>query len=76
MKQFELIDWIVFFTYATVIVGLGLWVSRTKKGQQKTSQDYFLANRSLPWWAIGSTLLAANISAEHFIAMSGSGYAV
>ncbi len=76
MKQFELIDWIVFFTYATIIVGLGLWVSRTKKGQQKTSQDYFLANRSLPWWAIGSTLLAANISAEHFIAMSGSGYAV
>jgi len=76
MKQFELIDWIVFFTYATIIVALGLWVSRTKKGQQKTSQDYFLANRSLPWWAIGSTLLAANISAEHFIAMSGSGYAV
>jgi len=76
MKQFELIDWIVFFTYAVIIVSLGLWVSRTKKGQQKTSQDYFLANRSLPWWAIGSTLLAANISAEHFIAMSGSGYAV
>ncbi len=76
MKQFATIDWVIFFAYALVIVGLGLWVSRTKKGQQKTSQDYFLANRSLPWWAIGSTLLAANISAEHFIAMSGSGYAV
>ena len=76
MKHFELIDWIIFFSYATIIVTVGLWVSRTRKGEQKTSQDYFLANRSLPWWAIGSTLLAANISAEHFIAMSGSGYAV
>src|SRR4030042_708548 len=76
MKQFELIDWIVFFTYAVIIVSLGLWVSRTKKGQPKTSQDYFRVSRALPWWAIGSTLLAANISAEHFIAMSGSGYAV
>ena len=55
---------------------VGLWVSRKKKGVQRTSQDYFLASRSLPWWAIGSTLLAANISAEHFIAMSGSGYAI
>ena len=76
MKEFASIDWIIFFSYAAFIVTLGLWVSRTKKGQQKTSQDYFLANRSLPWWAIGSTLLAANISAEHFIAMSGSGYAI
>ena len=76
MKQFALIDWIIFFSYAIIIVAIGLWVSRTKKGQQKTAQDYFLANRALPWWAIGSTLLAANISAEHFIAMSGSGYAV
>ena len=76
MKQFTLVDWIVFIGYAVIIVFIGLWVSRTKKGEQKTSQDYFLANRSLPWWAIGSTLLAANISAEHFIAMSGSGYAI
>ncbi len=76
MKEFALIDWIVFIGYAAVIVFTGLWVSRTKKGEQKTSQDYFLASRSLPWWAIGSTLLAANISAEHFIAMSGSGYAI
>jgi SSS family solute:Na+ symporter len=76
MTHFALIDWVIFFCYATIIVALGLWISRTKKGEQKTSQDYFLANRALPWWAIGSTLLAANISAEHFIAMSGSGYAV
>lgn len=76
MKEFALIDWIVFLGYAAIIVFTGLWVSRTKKGEEKTSQDYFLASRSLPWWAIGSTLLAANISAEHFIAMSGSGYAI
>jgi SSS family solute:Na+ symporter len=76
MEQFATLDWIVFFGYAAIIVFVGLWVSRRKKGVQRTSQDYFLAGRSLPWWAIGSTLLAANISAEHFIAMSGSGYAI
>jgi len=76
MKEFTSIDWIVSIGYVSIIVFVGLWVSRTKKGEQKTSQDYFLASRSLPWWAIGSTLLAANISAEHFIAMSGSGYAI
>jgi solute:Na+ symporter, SSS family len=76
MKGFTSLDWIVFVTYASVIVFVGLWVSRTKKGKQKTAQDYFLAGRSLPWWTIGAALLAANISAEHFIAMSGSGYAV
>jgi len=76
MKEFTSIDWLVSITYVCIIVFVGLWVSRTKKGVQKTSQDYFLAGRSLPWWAIGTSLLAANISAEHFIAMSGSGYAI
>ncbi len=76
MKQFALIDWIVFLVYASIIVFVGLWVSRTRKGEQKSTSDYFLAGRSLPWWTIGAALLAANISAEHFIAMSGSGYAV
>jgi len=76
VKDFTSIDWIVFIIYALIIVSLGLWVSRKKKGEQRTSRDYFLAGRSLPWWAIGCTLLAANISAEHFIAMSGSGYAI
>ncbi len=76
MKEFTFTDWIVCIGYALSILCIGLWVSRTKKGEQKTSNDYFLASRSLPWWAVGSTLLAANISAEHFIAMSGSGYAI
>ena len=76
MKEFTTIDWIVFVGYAVLILSVGLWVSRTKKGEQKNANDYFLASRSLPWWAIGAALLASNISAEHFIAMSGSGYAI
>ena len=42
----------------------------------KNAEDYFLASKSLPWWAIGTSLIAANISAEQFIGMSGSGYAL
>ncbi len=75
-SSFELIDYIVFIGYVLLIVGIGLYVSRTKKGTEKTSTDYFLASKSLKWWAIGASLLAANISAEHFIAMSGSGYRI
>ena len=51
-------------------------MSRGKKGVEKTAQDYFLASKSLPWWAIGASLIAANISAEQMIGMSGSGMAV
>lgn len=74
--QFSTIDTIVFCAYALVIVGLGLWVSRDKEGHQKDATDYFLAGKSLPWWAIGASLIAANISAEQIIGMSGSGFAV
>lgn len=73
---FTFIDYVVFALYAVIIVGIGLWVSRTKKGEDKTSSDYFLAGRSLTWWAIGASLIAANISAEHFIGMSGSGFRI
>ncbi|MDR0815172.1 MAG: sodium/solute symporter [Bacteroidales bacterium] len=76
MTHFALIDWIIFIVYVLIIVGVGLWVSRPKKGIEKTTSDYFLADRSLTWWAIGASLIAANISAEHFIAMSGSGFAI
>ncbi|MBT6746481.1 MAG: sodium/solute symporter [Flavobacteriales bacterium] len=51
-------------------------MSRSKGGVEKTSEDYFLASKSLPWWAIGASLIAANISAEQFIGMSGSGFAM
>lgn len=74
--NFSTIDIIVFIGYCLIIVGLGLWVSKDKKGHKKDSKDYFLASKSLPWWAIGASLIASNISAEQFIGMSGSGYAM
>ncbi|MGQ1945840.1 sodium:solute symporter family transporter [Geofilum sp. OHC36d9] len=75
-SAFATLDWVIFAVYAVVILGMGLFISKGKKGVQKTAQDYFLANKSLTWWAIGASLIAANISAEQFIGMSGSGYAL
>ena len=74
--NFEFLDYLIFVCYAVLILGVGLWVSRDKKGHQKNAEDYFLASKSLPWWAIGASLIAANISAEQFIGMSGSGFAL
>lgn len=73
--NFSTIDYIIFGTYCALILSVGLFVSREKKGHQKNAEDYFLAGKSLPWWAIGASLIAANISAEQFIGMSGSGFA-
>lgn len=73
---FEFWDYAVFIAYAILILGVGLWVSRDKGGHEKNAEDYFLASKSLPWWAIGASLIAANISAEQFIGMSGSGFAL
>ncbi|MGA0373118.1 MAG: sodium/sugar symporter [Flavobacteriaceae bacterium] len=75
-SSFEFLDYLIFFVYALVILGLGLWVSRNKEGVENSAEDYFLAGKSLPWWAIGASLIAANISAEQFIGMSGSGFAL
>jgi SSS family solute:Na+ symporter len=75
-SSFELVDYLVFLIYALLILSVGLWVSRSKDGKQKSAEDYFLASKSLPWWAIGASLIAANISAEQFIGMSGSGFAL
>ncbi len=69
-------DYFIFIAYAVLILGVGLWVSRDKEGHEKNAEDYFLASKSLPWWAIGASLIAANISAEQFIGMSGSGFAL
>lgn len=69
-------DIIVFSAYCLLILFIGLYVSREKKGKVKSAEDYFLAGKSLPWWAIGASLIAANISAEQFIGMSGSGFAL
>ncbi len=75
-SNFTSLDYAIFIAYAIVIVSVGIWVSRSKAGHQKTSEDYFLAGKALPWWAIGASLIAANISAEQFIGMSGSGFAI
>ena len=75
-NEFSSIDTFVFALYALLILSVGLWVSRNKKGETKSAEDYFLASKSLPWWAIGASLIAANISAEQFIGMSGSGFAL
>ncbi len=75
-SSFGFWDYLIFIAYACLILGVGLYVSRDKKGHQKNAEDYFLAGKSLPWWAIGASLIAANISAEQFIGMSGSGFAV
>ncbi len=74
--NFDSVDYVVFILYIFSIILLGLYVSRKKKGEEKNTKDYFLASKSLPWWAIGSSLIAANISAEQFIGMSGSGFAI
>jgi SSS family solute:Na+ symporter len=74
--EFSNIDVIVFSVYALFIIGLGLWVSRKKKGEEQNSTDYFLAGKTLPWYAIGASLIASNISAEQIIGMSGSGFSI
>jgi len=74
--HFSTTDWVVFLGYIIFTIGLGLFVSREKKGHKKDSSDYFLASKQLPWWAIGASLIAANISAEQFIGMSGSGFVI
>jgi SSS family solute:Na+ symporter len=70
------IDLAIVLIYAVGIFALAQWVSREKDAHRKSAEDYFLASRQLPWWAIGTSLIAANISAEQIIGMSGSGYAI
>ncbi|MBY0424090.1 MAG: sodium/glucose cotransporter, partial [Cytophagales bacterium] len=68
------IDIAVFTAYCLLILSVALWVSRKKKGEVHSTSDYFLAGNTLPWWAIGTSLIAANISAEQLIGMTGDGY--
>ncbi|MDR6707188.1 MULTISPECIES: sodium/sugar symporter [unclassified Novosphingobium] len=70
------IDTAMVVAYAIFIFGLAQWVSRRKGDAQEDSAGYFLASRALPWWAIGASLIAANISAEQIVGMAGSGYAI
>ena len=72
---FAFIDYAIFVLYIILLVGLGFFLSRSKDGKEKSSNDYFLAGNTLTWWAVGASLIAANISAEQFIGMSGSAFA-
>jgi SSS family solute:Na+ symporter len=72
----ETLDFTVVAIYAATLLFIAQWVSREKAGHQKDTKDYFLAGRALPWWAIGASLIAANISAEQIIGMSGQGFVV
>src|SRR5690606_37617223 len=74
MQTLQDIDYAVFFFYFLVIAFYGLWIYYRKKKASVDSKDYFLAEGSLTWWAIGASLIASNISAEQFIGMSGSGF--
>jgi len=69
-------DYIVFFIYFVIVTSYGMYIYRSKKNATTSSNEYFLAEGSLTWWAIGASLIASNISAEHFIGMSGSGFAI
>ena len=70
------LDLIIVGLYGVVLFAIAQWVSREAKGVSRTTEDYFLAGKSLPWWAIGASLVAANISAEQIIGMSGDGYKI
>ncbi|MDI6032651.1 sodium/sugar symporter [Flavobacterium sp. LB2P84] len=74
MQTLAIQDYIVFLCYFILIVGYGIWIYNKKKKEETSSKDYFLAEGSLTWWAIGASLIASNISAEQFIGMSGSGF--
>ena len=76
MNRLQAADYIVFFIYFIVVSGYGYFIYRRKKSKSTSTKDFFLAEGSLTWWAIGASLIASNISAEHFIGMSGSGYAL
>lgn len=67
-------DYIVFAVYFVIVAAYGLYIYNKKKSASTGSKDYFLAEGSLTWWAIGASLIASNISAEQFIGMSGSGF--
>ena len=70
------LDYIVFLTYFTIVSIYGYWIYQRKRKLETDSKDFFLAEGSLTWWAIGASLIASNISAEQFIGMSGEGFFV
>jgi SSS family solute:Na+ symporter len=76
MNQLATADYVVFVIYFIIIFSYGYYVYHRKRKKAVTLREFFLAEGSLTWWAIGASLIASNISAEHFIGMSGSGFAI
>lgn len=77
MLEFSTLDFFFFGSYLVLIVFVAYRASRKKGGdKERSAEDYFLAGRSLPWWVIGASIIASNISAEQMIGMSGSGYVI
>jgi solute:Na+ symporter, SSS family len=76
MQNLQMIDYWVFLAYFLLVASYGYWVYNRKKKAETTTTDFFLAEGSLTWWAIGASLIASNISAEQFIGMSGNGFFV
>ena len=66
-----ILDIVIFVGFIAVVIGVGLWKSKSAQSQDSDAADYFLAGRGLTWWLIGISLIAANISAEQFVGMSG-----
>jgi SSS family solute:Na+ symporter len=76
MNKLALIDYVIFIIYFLVVSSYGYWIYQRKKKTSMDTKDFFLAEGSLTWWAIGASLIASNISAEQFIGMSGNGFSV
>ncbi|WP_298733492.1 sodium/solute symporter [uncultured Chitinophaga sp.] len=76
MNKLVFIDYVIFIIYFLIVASYGYWIYRRKKKARTDTKDFFLAEGSLTWWAIGASLIASNISAEQFIGMSGNGFSV
>lgn len=68
------IDLVVFIGYLIGMMGFGVWIANREKTEN--TRDYFLASQALPWWAIGGSLIASNISSEQILGMNGSGFEI
>jgi len=73
-KNLVFADYVVFAIYFVIVASYGYWIYQRKKKAVTDTKDFFLAEGSLTWWAIGASLIASNISAEQFIGMSGEGF--
>lgn len=76
MQKLQTFDYVVFLFYFVLVSGYGYWIYKKKQAKQTSTKDFFLAEGSLTWWAIGASLIASNISAEQMIGMSGNGFSM